>query len=169
MTLIASGTHTLTVRSASFDHRQYIPAKYTCQGKNINPFINWDNLPHHTESIAIIMYDHDVPNGGFTHWIMWNIDPDQAIDENSAPGVQGKNSKGEIGYTGPCPPAGVHHHYHFRIYALDAMLDLEEGATKKELEYAIDHHLLAWGEVIGLYQKTQDPQLNVDVEPGGFR
>jgi Raf kinase inhibitor-like YbhB/YbcL family protein len=151
--MISTPTHTLIIRSDSFEQMEFIPAKYTCQGENINPFINWSEFPEHTKSIALIMDDPDAPNPPFTHWIMWNIDPDQAIVENSQPGVQGKNSKNEIGYTGPCPPSGKHH-YHFKVFALDIELDLEEGATRIELEDAMRGHIMAWGETIGLYQKT---------------
>jgi Raf kinase inhibitor-like YbhB/YbcL family protein len=156
MTLIATGTHTLVVRSASFDRMEFIPAKYTCQGENTNPFINWSNIPDHTVSMVLIMDDANArtaDGGSFTHWIMWNIDPDQAIDENSHPGVQGKNSKGDIGYMGPCPPTGKHH-YHFKVFALDKMLDLPEGSDRKSLEDAMYGHILTWGEIVGIYQKT---------------
>jgi Raf kinase inhibitor-like YbhB/YbcL family protein len=163
--MITTATHTLVITSPSFHRMEHIPVKYTCQGENINPFINWSNLPEHCESIVLIMDDSDVPNGGFTHWIMWNIDPDQAIDENSHPGVEGKNSTGTIGYTGPCPPTGEHH-YHFKIFALDIELDLPAGSDRNSLEDAMHGHVMAWGEVVGLYQKIQDPQLIVNVDPG---
>ena len=151
--MIATATHTILVTSASFERNEYMPAKYTCQGENINPFINYSNFPPNAKSLALIMDDPKASNGVFTHWIMWNIDLNQAIDENSQPGVQGKNSKNEIGYTGPCPPSGAHH-YHFKIYALDIELDLAAGADRSALENAMDGHILAWGELIGLYQKT---------------
>lgn len=151
--MISAATHTVIVTSASFHRNEYIPAKYTCQGENINPFINYSHCPEETKTVALIMDDPDAPGGTFTHWIMWNIDPDQAIDENSQPGVQGKNSKNEIGYTGPCPPSGSHH-YHFKIFALDTEIHLPAGANRSELEDAMFGHILAWGEVVGLYQKT---------------
>jgi Raf kinase inhibitor-like YbhB/YbcL family protein len=151
--MISTATHTLIVTTDSFEDRQFIPAKYTCQGENINPFLNYSNFPDGTMSLVLVMDDPDAPHPPFTHWIMWNIDPDQAISENSQPGIQGKNSKGEIGYTGPCPPSGTHH-YHFKVYALDIKLDLAEGSDRKSLEDAMYGHVMAWGELVGLYQKT---------------
>ena len=151
--MISTATHTVIVTSDSFERNEYIPKKYSCQGDNINPFINYSNFPSETKTIALIMDDPDAPGGIFTHWIMWNIDADQAIQENSQPGIQGKNSKNEIGYTGPCPPSGTHH-YHFKIFALDKKLDLPEGSSRSDLENAIHGHILAWGELIGLYRKT---------------
>lgn len=151
--MISTATHTIVVTSDSFERNEYIPAKYTCQGENINPFINYSGFPEETKSVALIMDDPDASNGTFTHWIIWNIDPDQAINENSHPGVQGKNSKNEVGYTGPCPPTDTHH-YHFKIFALDMKLSLPEGATRTELEDEMRGHILAWGELIGFYRKT---------------
>jgi Raf kinase inhibitor-like YbhB/YbcL family protein len=151
--MISAATHTIIVTSDSFEKNEYIPGIYTCQGDNINPFINYSNFPAEVKTVALIMDDPDAPGGTFTHWIMWNINPDQAIDENSHPGIQGKNSKNEIGYTGPCPPTGTHH-YHFKIFALDKKLDLPEGSSRTDLENAMHGHILAWGELIGLYRKT---------------
>jgi len=100
------------------------------------------------------MDDPDAPNGTFDHWLLWNIDPGiTIINENSAPGTQGKNGRNTNKYIGPCPPTGTHH-YHFKVYALGTMLDLEEGADKAMLEAAMKGYIIAEGELVGLYRKT---------------
>lgn len=144
---------TLTVSSPSFKHNEMIPSKFTCEGSNINPEILIGNVPATTRSLALILDDPDAPNGTFDHWIMWNIPADdRKIKENHAPGTEGKNGKGDSKYTGPCPPSGTHH-YHFKVYALDTKLDLKSGSTKQALENAMQGHILAQGELIGLYKK----------------
>src|ERR1700735_4758455 len=117
---------TLQVTSPAFTDNSTIPSKYSCEGQNINPAIYIKQVPAGTQSLALILFDPDAPKGGFTHWVMWNIDPAGMIGENSAPGEQGKNGKGQNSYTGPCPPTGTHH-YHFMAYALDTKLDLPSG------------------------------------------
>lgn len=143
----------LQVSSPSFKADSMIPLKYTCEGQNINPAVSVKNIPHLAKSLALILDDPDAPNGGFVHWVMWNIDPSGAINENSAPGTQGKNGAGSNKYLGPCPPTGVHH-YHFRVYALDAKLDLKDATDKAALEAAMKGHVLASGELVGLYKKA---------------
>lgn len=146
---------TLIVKSPAFRHNDSIPSKYTCTGGNINPPISIGLIPQNTKSFALIMYDPDAPLGTFDHWIMWNIPPKRSIDENTAPGVQGRNGRKENKYTGPCPPSGTHR-YHFKVYALDTNLDLKEGAGKKELEEAMEGHIISSGELVGLYKKQND-------------
>lgn len=143
----------LQVSSPAFKANDFIPARYSCEGKNINPPLIVKDIPTDAKSLALILDDPDAPNGGFVHWVMWNFIPSSTIDENSAPGTQGKNGRGDAKYTGPCPPSGVHH-YHFKIYALNIKLDLKANAGKPELEAAMKGHILATGELIGLYKKT---------------
>jgi hypothetical protein len=131
-----------------------IPSKYTCDGDNINPPLTIKNIPKQTKSLALIVDDPDAPSGTFDHWITWNIPPVETIGENSAPGSHGRNGSGRNGYMGPCPPSGTHH-YHFKVYALDTKLTLQEGANKKQLENAMKGYILAMGELIGLYKKTK--------------
>jgi Raf kinase inhibitor-like YbhB/YbcL family protein len=143
----------LTVKSMAFENNDFIPSKYTCDGASFSPPLTIEGIPKNTVSLAIIMDDPDAP-GTFDHWVMWNIPP--AMDQvaaNSSPGVQGKNSKNENKYTGPCPPSGTHH-YHFRVYALDTKLDLPLTTDKKELLKKMDGHILATGELIGLYKRA---------------
>jgi len=142
----------LIVESPAFANNELIPAKYTCVGSNINPTLVITDIPYGTKSLALIVDDPDAPHGTFDHWVMWNIPAVGVIDENSAPGIQGKNGKGENKYMGPCPPSGTHH-YHFKVYALDIKLKLPAGADKNALLKAMDKHILASGELIGLFKK----------------
>lgn len=152
MTVLANNS-TLTVTSPSFKQNEMIPSKFTCEGANINPELLIGDIPASAKSLALIMDDPDAPNGTFDHWIIWNIPvEDKKIKENHSPGTEGKNGRGESKYTGPCPPSGTHH-YHFKIYALSKKLELKSGSTKQELENAMKGHVLATGELIGLYKK----------------
>jgi Raf kinase inhibitor-like YbhB/YbcL family protein len=141
----------LTVTSPVFDNNDFIPAKYTCEGEDVNPTLVIGELPPNTESLALIMEDPDAA-GGYIHWIMWNIPPVHRIEENSVPGIQGRNSNNESKYIGPCPPEGTHH-YHFKIYALDTKLDLNSTTDKKALVNAMRGHILALGDITGLYAR----------------
>ena len=145
-------TKTLTVKSPAFADGELIPAKYTCDGENISPEITVENVPEGTKTLALIMDDPDAPKGTFVHWVMWNMPVTKTLRENTAPGTQGKNGRGENKYTGPCPPSGTHH-YHFKIYALDTRLDIPASSDKAALLYAMKGHILAEGELTGLYSK----------------
>ncbi len=143
------------VSSPDFSDNGIIPEKFTCQGAGISPALHLGEFPSQTKSLAIIVHDPDAPReGGFTHWVAFNIDPTQDIPQNFKGGVQGLNGSGKAGYTGPCPPSGVHH-YHFMVYALDTRLSLGENTDKAELEKAIKGHILAQGELVGLYSKSK--------------
>jgi Raf kinase inhibitor-like YbhB/YbcL family protein len=142
----------LTIKSPAFKHNELIPSTYTCDGSNISPALSIEDMPANTRSLAIVMDDPDAPKGTFDHWVMWNIHPSSTIAENSTPGTQGRNGKGENKYTGPCPPSGTHH-YHFKVYALDTELSLTAGADKKALEKAMEGHIVAQGELIGKYKR----------------
>lgn len=100
------------------------------------------------------MEDPDAPRGVFDHWLVWNISPNEAIAEQTNPGISGINDFGKTGYGGPCPPSGVHR-YFFKVYALDTKLDLLEGSDKNALLAAMTDHILAEGEIMGLYQKRK--------------
>lgn len=145
---------TMNVNSPVIKNEGGIPDIYTCDGKNINPPIAVQNIPKEAKGLALVMEDPDAPGQVFDHWVVWNIPIETAIAEDSIPGVQGKNGKGEEGYTGPCPPpeTGVHR-YFFRLYALDCMLPLEAGSSKHQLMEAMDGHVLAAGELMGMYHR----------------
>jgi Raf kinase inhibitor-like YbhB/YbcL family protein len=145
----------LKITSEAFENNEYIPSIYTCEGKNINPPLRIQNIPAYAESLAVIVDDPDAPAGVFTHWMMWNIPPTSILEENSIPeGVEGLNSYSKSEYMGPCPPSGTHR-YFFKVYALDKMLDIEKNSTKANLERVMEGHTLAYGELIGLYQKNK--------------
>src|SRR5438874_1629007 len=134
-------TALLTIGSPAFGNKDFIYEKYTCEGENISPPITIENIPPGTKSLALIVDDPDAPGGTFDHWIVWNIRPMEIIIENTIPGVQGKNSFGKVKYMGPCPPSGTHR-YFFRVFALDTLLDVKEGADKKTVEKAMKEHIL---------------------------
>jgi Raf kinase inhibitor-like YbhB/YbcL family protein len=142
----------LKLISTVFSHNGHIPPQYTCEGKNINPPLKVENIPDRTKTLALIVEDPDAPRGVFDHWIMWNISPNEAIAENSNPGINGTNSFGKTGYGGPCPPSGEHR-YFFRVFALDDELDLSAGSGKDELLNAMKGHIIASAELMGVYQK----------------
>ena len=145
-------TNQLKLISTVFSHNGHIPPLYTCEGKNINPPLKVENIPEGTKTLALIVEDPDAPRGTFDHWIMWNISPNEAIAENSNPGISGTNSFGKTGYGGPCPPSGEHR-YFFRVFALDDELYLLTGSTKGELLDAMKGHILATAELMGVYEK----------------
>ena len=143
---------TLTISSPAFAHEQHIPRNYTCEGAGVNPPLEINDLPDNARSLALIMEDPDAPTRVFDHWIVWNIPPTDRILENSHPGVEGLNSRGKIGYTGPCPPSGTHR-YFFKVFALDTLLGNDKGGDKNKLIHDMQNHVLAYGELIGLYEK----------------
>jgi len=139
----------------AFTNNGTIPKEYTCDGKDINPPLEISEIPEGTKTLAIISDDPDSPSGTWVHWVVWNIPVNSEtinIEEDSNPGTSGKNSFRKLGYGGPCPPSGTHR-YFFKIYALDSELDLEEGAPGRDLENAMQGHLLDKAEIIGLYSK----------------
>ena len=146
------GPKTLTVTSTAFIANGNIPIQFTCEGKSINPPLTVSNIPDAAKSMVIIVEDPDTHMGTFDHWVIWNITPTPVIQENSQPGTEGKNGENTIGYKGPCPPDG-RHHYIFKVFALDKMLDLKKGADKRAVMNAMKGHILAQGELVGLYEK----------------
>ncbi|WP_186754995.1 YbhB/YbcL family Raf kinase inhibitor-like protein [Echinicola salinicaeni] len=144
----------LKVSSPVFEQGQIIPDMYTCQGKDINPPIEIGEIPNETRSLAIIVDDPDAPNKTWLHWLVWNIAPHESIREDTVPGIQGMNDFNRINYGGPCPPSEIHR-YFFKVYALDQLLELEEGASLKELNMAMKDHIIAYGELIGNYKMAE--------------
>src|SRR5581483_1144441 len=144
----------------AFEHESSIPKKFSCEGGDMNPELLIQNVPPGTQSLALIMHDPDAPMpGGFTHWVLWNIDPATPVikEESVPPGAsEGLNGSGKIGYVGPCPPPGHGpHHYQFRLYALDSPLELApEITTASVLEGEVEKHLLETAELVGLYERT---------------
>lgn len=145
----------MKISSEVFGNNQFIPSLYTCDGENINPPLSFKDVPDQSKSLVLIVDDPDAPMGTFVHWLLWNIDPKKKkIAQNSFPkeAVSGQNDTGGLGYTGPCPPSGVHH-YRFRLYALDIKLDLPEGANKQQLLQVISGHIVAEAQLTSRYQR----------------
>lgn len=148
------------IESSAFKEGEFIPSKFTCDGPNVSPPLNWNGAPLNTKSFALINDDPDAPAGDWVHWILYNIPPNTAgLKENISPdkklpdgSIHGKNDFKQLGYGGPCPPSGVHR-YFFKIYALDTILKLEPGAVKKELLSAMEKHILAEGRLTGKYKR----------------
>ena len=154
---IATAAPTLTLASPAFDNGGTIPRRYTCSGDNESPALKWTGVPGGTRSLALIVADPDAPMGTFVHWVVYNLPPaNKGLPESvsaTAPGEgeQGKNGRGTIGYTGPCPPPGRPHHYHFWLYALDQLLELNRGATAPQLEAALRGHIVDRTELVGIF------------------
>lgn len=146
----------MVLTSPSFENEGMIPTKFTCEGGNMNPELQVQNVPEDAKSLALILHDPDAPiAGGFTHWVVWNISPKtMVIKEESTPpkSVEGRNGGGRTGYTGPCPPLGTHR-YEFYLYALNDMLDLPTTAGRQELEDAMEEHIVAKTMLVGTYRK----------------
>lgn len=145
----------MKIASSAFQNNQLMPAKYTCDGDNINPPLTFSDVPQGTKSLVLIVDDPDAPMGTWVHWTVWNIDPTtNEIKENSIPTgtVEGMTSFGKPGYGGPCPPAGTHH-YFFKLYALNTTFSLESSSDKSQLEKAMSSHILASAELVGLYSR----------------
>jgi Raf kinase inhibitor-like YbhB/YbcL family protein len=150
---------TISISSGAFQHGANIPARYTCDGENVSPALSWSQPPAETESFALISDDPDAPAGTFVHWTIFNIRADKRGLEEGIPksevlsdgSIQGITSYNKPGYRGPCPPPGRPHRYFFKLYALDTTLDLTASATKEDVEDAMDGHILAKGELMGMY------------------
>jgi Raf kinase inhibitor-like YbhB/YbcL family protein len=143
----------VSVATSAFQAGGDIPAKFTCNGANVNPELRANGVPNEAKSLVLIVDDPDAPRGLFTHWILWNIDPKTTdIGENSVPagGVQGTNDFGKRNYGGPCPPFGTHR-YFFKIFALDMKLDLKPSARRADLDAAMKSHILGQGELMARY------------------
>jgi Raf kinase inhibitor-like YbhB/YbcL family protein len=148
----------LVVTSPAFANQGPIPTAHTCEGEGIAVPLAWSKVPPGTKSIALVAEDPDAVGGAFTQWLVVGIPPTaKKLDKGGAlpkGAVAAKNDNQTIGYAAPCPPTGVHK-YHFRVFALDVLLD--RPMTKMELSLAIEGHVLAEGELVGTYQKKDDP------------
>ncbi|KXA90331.1 hypothetical protein AKJ57_04210 [candidate division MSBL1 archaeon SCGC-AAA259A05] len=151
----------MKISSSAFGDGEEVPVKYTCDGEDVSPPLSIGDVPSEAESLAMVVDDPDAPGGVFDHWIIWNISPDADSIPEGVPteGVvgslegarQGQNGFGEIGYRGPCPPPGPPHNYRFKIYALDAEIDLKPGIAKEDLEREIRGHVLGEDQIVGVY------------------
>jgi Raf kinase inhibitor-like YbhB/YbcL family protein len=150
----------IKVTSAAFEEGGVIPAEYTCDGRNVSPPIAWEGVPPRAKTIALVADDPDAPRGTWVHWVLFNLPAGERglaegvpATETLASGARhGKNDFGGAGYGGPCPPSGTHRYY-FKLYALDAALNLPSGATKEQLLKALEGHVVGEGQLMGRYQR----------------
>ena len=157
----AGGGARMPVRSPAFVEGGMIPVKYSCQGEDLSPPIEWDSVPGAAKSLALICDDPDAPVGTWVHWVIWNIPPEKKELAEAVPqkaelpdgARQGMNDFRKMGYGGPMPPPGNAHRYYFKIYALDIKPDLKSGATKAKLLDAMKGHVLAEGQLMGTYKR----------------
>ncbi len=164
--LIANSSYYATIQkikvaSTDFENKGFIPDLNACKfiSSNKSPQLSFNNAPSDTKSFALILFDPDAPEKNFVHWIVFNIPSDLAELQQDAASLangikQGTNGAGEIGYMGPCPPPKETHRYVFRVFALDTILTLEDGATEKQLIRAMKGHVIGKGKLIGLYKNN---------------
>lgn len=141
--------------SPAFQDSGSIPQKFTCQGQNVSPELNWSEAPADTQSFALIVDDPDAPGGTFTHWVLFDLPAEtKQLAEGAPPiGVGGNNGLNQIGYMGPCPPNGIHRYY-FRLYALDVpSLNLKAGASRGDVEAALKNHVIGVADTMGRYEQ----------------
>ena len=150
----------MSVTSPAFTNGGAMPKQYTCDGQNISPPLAWSGVPNNAKALALICDDPDAPNQTWVHWVVYDLPASTAglpenVPEQEKPvsgGKQGMNDFKKIGYGGPCPPSGTHRYY-CRLYALDAETSLAPGATKEQLVKAMEGHIVAQGQLIGMYKR----------------
>lgn len=147
----------LSIRSPAFGYLEKIPKRYVSDGENINPPLEWNNIPEGTKQLALLLFDPDAPyTNEYTHWVVYGIPPEEtgiAEGEKNGNFIEGTNSGGEPGYSGPAPPPGHGlHHYYFWLYALDNVFDLKPGLTLRELLDLIGDNILVQARYIGVYE-----------------
>lgn len=150
----------LKVQSAAFSDEGAIPKQYTCDGRDVSPPLSWSGVPAQARSLALICDDPDAPRKTWVHWVLFDLPAETAELPEAVPagettpagGIQGTNDFRKLGYGGPCPPQGTHR-YLFKLYALDQDLKLPAGATKEQLERAMEGHVLEQGTLTGRYTR----------------
>jgi Raf kinase inhibitor-like YbhB/YbcL family protein len=149
----------MRIASPAFENGQPIPEKHSCDGEDVSPALTWDDVPQSAKSLTLVVEDPDAPRGTWDHWIVFNIPPAvkglrEGAGAGNLPGqaLHGRNSWTRNNWGGPCPPSGTHR-YFFKLFALDAVLDLSQGASKAELLDAMDGHILDKAELMGTYKR----------------
>ena len=152
----AQGGFAMEITSPEFKHESAIPRKFTCQGTDAPPTLLISDVPKEAQSLVLIVDDPDAPVGNWDHWLVYNIPPTtRAIPENGVVGLQCLNDFGRKEWGGPCPPSGTHR-YFFKLFALDVELPkLSDRARKVDLLKAMEGHILAHAQLIGLYKKSR--------------
>jgi Raf kinase inhibitor-like YbhB/YbcL family protein len=152
----------MQLSTPAFTDAATIPTQHTADGVNISPSLQWSGAPGNTRSFALVCEDPDAPRGTWIHWVLFILPPDAVSLPEDVPtdaalpsgARHGKNDFGKLGYGGPAPPKGPAHRYYFKLFALDAILELPAGATRAQLEAAMKGHLLASAQCMGKYQRT---------------
>lgn len=149
----------MRISSPAFENNSYIPSKYTCDGQEINPALEFNDVPSEAKSLVLIMDDPDAigPAGKvWDHWIVFDMPADtkRVLEAQEPKGVRGIGTSNNLKYHGPRPPDGEHR-YFFKLYALDTMLGLPEAVTKNEIEAAMDGHILGQAQIVGVYESKQ--------------
>ena len=150
-----------TLSSPAFKSGDEIPKQYTCDGADLSPPLTWSDTPPGTQRFALILDDPDAPAGTWVHWVLYDLPANLTklpegvpADETLANGgTHGINDFRRVGHGGPCPPPGKPHRYFFRLYALDAPINLKPRATKADVLRAIQGHVLAQAELMGTYKR----------------
>jgi hypothetical protein len=161
--VMAGGAHTeeaMQITSPAFQDHKSIDPKYTCDGQDISPPLEFSGVPEDAVGLVLVCDDPDAPAGIWVHWVVFDMPADaEGLPENtpadgtlSNGSVQGTNSFGNIGYGGPCPPGGEHR-YIFKLFAIDTKLALEPGAKKADVVAAMQGHILAEAQLTGLYAR----------------
>jgi Raf kinase inhibitor-like YbhB/YbcL family protein len=143
----------------AFKEGEAIPRRHTCEGEDLSPTLHWTVPPAATRSFVIIVEDPDAPAGTWVHWVIYNLPLDLRGLTEGVPAkyhlphgaMQGLNDFKRIGYGGPCPPPGKPHRYYFKLYALDALLNLKPRATKQQVSEACKGHVLAEAQLMGRF------------------
>lgn len=153
----------LSLSSTAFQEGGPIPVKYTCDGADVSPPLAWNDVPQGTAALALIADDPDAPTRTWVHWVLYNVPATaggapEDVSKVAAPkelkgAVQGRNDSHGVGYRGPCPPPGPAHRYFFKVYALAGPLELEPGASKQDVERAMEGHVLATAQLMGTYAR----------------
>jgi Raf kinase inhibitor-like YbhB/YbcL family protein len=146
----------MNIISTAFQPGGAIPSKYSKNGKNVNPPLHIEDVPAKARSLALVVDDPDAPSGTFNHWVLFNMDPKiQDIHEDSTPvwATRGQNDFGQTQYDGPQPPSGTHH-YHFKVFALDEMLNLQPGVRRADLEKAMRGHVIEEADLTAVYSSN---------------
>ena len=144
---------TIQLTSPAFSEGGAIPKKFTCDADNVSPQLAWSGVPSETKSLVLIVDDPDAPSGDWVHWVLYDLPPELTglAEGIKGVGVDGVNDFRKPGYGGPCPPRGSNHRYFFKLYALDTRLNLKPGASKAEVEKDMGGHILAQGQLVGIY------------------
>jgi Raf kinase inhibitor-like YbhB/YbcL family protein len=160
-TVLSRGAAGLELKSAAFRDGGAIPQNFTCDGGDRSPALTWNDPPAGAKSFVLIVDDPDAPSGTWVHWLVFNLPAEARGLPEAVPrgeqikggGSQGRNDFPQLGYGGPCPPPGKPHRYFFKLYALDTQLNLTPGATKNDVERAMQGHILTKAQIVGRYQR----------------